>query len=159
MLKSHVSNHSSLLFVVVAWLFSLVTPHLTVTNSPTILLHFVVLLLPVIPPSYVTFPLIISLTFFFFQLFSSLSSFQTIPPLASLSLSLSLSLYIYIYILLSFGRIYLFSYSSTLGWWLFVLLTALFGLMRVGVLVLCLLIPHHKSSFSHLWLWFDFSLN
>ena len=98
MLKSHVSNHSSLLFVVVAWLFSLVTPHLTVTNSPTILLHFVVLLLPIILPSYVTFPLIISLTFFFFQLFSSLSSFQTIPPLASLSLSLSLSLSIYIYI-------------------------------------------------------------
>ena len=57
---------------------------LALTN---ILLHFVVLLLSIIPPSYVTFPLTISLTLFFPQLFSYLLFKPFLPLCLSLPFS------------------------------------------------------------------------
>ena len=75
--------------------------HVTVTNSiglsfflgkllalTNILLPFVVLLLSIIPPSYVTFPLTISLTLF---LFPQLFSYLLFKPFLPLCLSLLFS--------------------------------------------------------------------
>ena len=60
---------------------------LALTN---ILLHFVVLLLSIIPPSYVTFPLTISLTLFFFPSYSPIF-FSVFKPFLPLCLSLLFS--------------------------------------------------------------------